>query len=175
MIQQYFVSVSLRNFISFRAREAREQRRRGRRERDMIRYQDEEINREVISSAIQIHKTLGPGLLESTYKTCLLLELQDRGLHCKQELLVPIVYKNHRIDCGFRIDLLVEEKIVVELKAIEQLLPVHEAQVLTYLRLFQKQVGLLINFNVVLLKRGIRRCVLNANEEEMQEVDWIQS
>jgi GxxExxY protein len=105
----------------------------------------------------------------------LLLELQDRGLRCKQELIVPIVYKTHRIDCGFRIDLLVEEKVVVELKAIEQLLRVHEAQVLTYLRLLQKQVGLLINFNVPILKKWIRRCVLNAHEEEIEELDWIKS
>jgi GxxExxY protein len=98
----------------------------------MIRYQHEEITREIILGSIQVHKTLGPGLLESAYKTCLLLEFQDRGLRCQQELIVPIVYNNHRIDCGFRVDLLVEEKVVVELKAIEQILPVHEAQVLPY-------------------------------------------
>ena len=136
-------------------------------------YQHEEITREIILGSIQVHKTLGPGLLESAYKTCLLLELQDRGLHCKQELIIPIVYRNHRIDCGFRIDLLVEEKVVVELKAIEQILPVHEAQVLTYLRLLEKQVGLLINFNVPILKRGIRRCVLGAQEKEIEELDWM--
>lgn len=137
-----------------------------------MRYQHEEITREIILGAIQVHKTLGPGLLESAYKTCLLLELQDRGLRCKQELIIPICYNNHRIDCGFRIDLLVEEKVVVELKAIEQTLPIHQAQVLTYLRLLEKHVGLLINFNVPILKNGIRRCVLNA-QEETEELDWM--
>ncbi len=136
----------------------------------MIHYQHEEITREIILGAIQVHKKLGPGLLESAYKTCLVLELHDRGLPCKQELIVPIVYNNHRIDCGFRIDLLVDEKVIVELKAIEQILPLHEAQVLTYLRLLRKQVGLLINFNVPILKRGIRRCVLNAHEEELNSL-----
>jgi GxxExxY protein len=136
----------------------------------MIHYQHEEITREVILGAIQIHKTLGPGLLESAYRICLLLELQDRGLRCKQELIVPVHYKSHRIDSGFRIDLLVEDKVIVELKAVEQILPVHEAQVLTYLRLFEKQVGLLINFNVPILKRGIRRCVLNGLLEAQAEL-----
>jgi GxxExxY protein len=149
------------------------QRRRGRRGRKMTRYQHEKITQEVISSAIEIHKTLGPGLLESAYKTCLLLELQDRGLRCRQELPIPILYKHHRIDCGFRMDLFVEEEVIVELKAIEHILPIHEAQLLTYLRLVQKQVGLLINFNVPLLKNGIRRCVLNAHEEKAEEPEWI--
>jgi GxxExxY protein len=92
------------------------------------------------------------------------VELKERGLHCKQELAVPIIYKNYRFDSGFRLDLLVEDKVIVELKSVEHLMSIHEAQLLTYLRLFNKQVGLLINFNVSMLKNGVRRCVLKAVE-----------
>jgi GxxExxY protein len=137
----------------------------------LIHYQDEEITHEIIAAAIEVHKILGPGLLESAYKICLLLELEERGLHYKKELVVPIAYKNKQVDCGFRMDVLVENKVVVELKSIEHILPIHKAQVLTYLRLFKKQVGLLINFNVPILKQGICRCVLNAHEEIL-EPDW---
>jgi GxxExxY protein len=128
--------------------------------------------REIILGAIDVHKAMGPGLLESAYKACLSLELRDRGLKCKEEILIPITYKHHQIDCGFRIDLLVEDEVVVELKAIEQVLPVHEAQILTYLRLLKKQVGLLMKFNVPILKKGLKRFVLNAREE-VQEPEWI--
>jgi GxxExxY protein len=131
----------------------------------MIHYQDEEITRAIIAAAIEVHKTLGPGLLESTYKTCLLIELEENGLQYREEVAVPIIYKNRQIDGGFRIDVLVADRVVVELKSVEHILPVHEAQVLTYLRLLEKQVGLLINFHVPVLKRGIRRCVLNAREK----------
>src|SRR3990167_4690034 len=89
-----------------------------------------------------------------------------------QEMTAPVVYKGKNIDCGFRVDILVEDEVVVELKSIDHILPVHEAQVLTYLRLLGKQVGLLINFKVPILKQGIRRCVLNAYEEEVPEPDW---
>lgn len=130
----------------------------------MTPYLHQEITREIILGAIDVHKALGPGLLESAYRTCLLLELKDRGLNCKQELIIPIQYKKHFIDCGFRMDLLVEEKVEVELKAIDHILPVHVAQILTYLRLFRKQVGLLINFNVPLLKKGVQRFVLDTKE-----------
>lgn len=119
MLQSQLAKISFDEIYKRRARETRVAGTLGTREEEMIHYQHEEITREVILSAIQVHKTLGPGLLESAYKACLLLELQDRGLRCKQELIVPIIYNNHRIDCGFRIDLLVDEKVVVELKAIE--------------------------------------------------------
>ncbi len=139
----------------------------------MIRYQDEELTHNIIAAAIEVHKTLGPGLLESAYKTCLLMEFEEMGLNYKQELMTPIVYRNKRIDCGFRIDVLVEDKIVLELKSVEHILPVHEAQILTYLRLLGRQVGLLINFNVSVLKKGIRRCVLDAHEVALGEIpDW---
>lgn len=127
-------------------------------------YQDEDITHGIIAAAITVHKILGPGLVESVYKACLLVELKERGLHCKQELAVPIIYKNYRFDSGFRLDLLVEDKVIVELKSVEHLMSIHEAQVLTYLRLLNKQVGLLINFNVSMLKNGVRRCVLKAAE-----------
>jgi GxxExxY protein len=139
----------------------------------MIHYQDEEITRVIISAAIEVHKILGPGLLESVYKKCLLMELSEKELKYKEEMIVPLVYKNKRIDEGFRIDILVEDRVVMELKSVEQILPVHEAQMLTYMRLLDKQVGLLINFNVPILKQGIRRCVLNAYDEEVEEPDWV--
>ncbi len=114
----------------------------------------------IIGAAIEVHKQLGPGLLESTYEECLCHELHLRGIQFQRQLDLPVLYKGLKLDCGYRIDLLVEETVVVELKALEQILPVHEAQLLTYLRLAQKSVGLLINFNVPLLKDGIRRRVV---------------
>ena len=113
----------------------------------------------VIDCAFAIHSTLGPGLLESLYEACLEHELRKRGLAVKRQLMVPVVYDGLKFDEGFRVDLLVEERVVVELKAVEQLLPVHDAQVLTYLKLLRRRVGLLINFNTPKLKEGIRRFV----------------
>jgi GxxExxY protein len=107
------------------------------------------------------------GLLESAYKACLIIEFEERRLRYKQEMVAPLIYKNKRVDSGFRVDFLIEDKVVVELKSIEAIMPVHAAQVLTYLRLLDKRVGLLINFNVPVLKNGIRRCVLNAEEETL--------
>ncbi|HKW27149.1 MAG TPA: GxxExxY protein [Terriglobales bacterium] len=114
----------------------------------------------IIGAAIEVHKQLGPGLLESTYEECLCHELHLRGIQFQRQSDLPVIYKGLKLDCGYRIDLLVEEKVVVELKAVEQLLPVHEAQLLTYLRLAHKTVGLIINFNVPLLKDGIRRRII---------------
>ncbi|HEU5335840.1 MAG TPA: GxxExxY protein [Terriglobales bacterium] len=114
----------------------------------------------VIGAAIEVHRQLGPGLLESTYEECLCHELYLRGFRFKRQLELPVTYKGLKLDCGYRIDLLVEDTVVVELKAVEQLLPVHEAQLLTYLHLTKKSVGLLINFYVPLLRDGIRRRVL---------------
>jgi GxxExxY protein len=113
----------------------------------------------IIQAAIEIHKALGPGLLESTYLTCLIYELKLRGLKVVSELVVPVRYKDLVLDGGYRIDLLVEDAVIVEVKAIETVLPVHRAQVLTYLRHTDKQLGLLINFNVDRLVLGVDRMV----------------
>ena len=120
----------------------------------------EELSEQIIGAAIEVHKALGPGLLESAYKICLMQELSLRGLHFRAEVLLPIHYKGVELDCGYRIDLLVEDKIVLELKAIESLTKVHEAQLLTYLKLSGKKVGLLINFNCPVLRNSIVRRVL---------------
>jgi GxxExxY protein len=111
----------------------------------------------IIQAAIEIHKALGPGLLESTYRTCMIYELKLRGLKVVSEMVVPVRYKELVLDGGYRLDLLVEDAVIVELKAIETVLPVHRAQVLTYLRHTDKQLGLLINFNVEKLVLGVDR------------------
>jgi GxxExxY protein len=121
---------------------------------------DERISPRVIGLAIDVHQHLGPGLLESTYEECLCLELSHAGIEHQRQVDVPIVYKGIRLDCGYRLDLLVDQTLVVEVKAVERLLPVHTAQILTYLRLTGHKVGLLMNFNAVLLKDGLRRVVL---------------
>jgi GxxExxY protein len=113
----------------------------------------------IIGAAIEVHRQLGPGLLESTYQACLQYEMEARGLHVRKQVALPIVYKGIQIDEGYRIDLLVNEQVVVELKAVEHLLPVHEAQVLSYLKLSGRKVGLLLNFRTVLMKHGIRRFI----------------
>lgn len=113
----------------------------------------------IIQAAIEVHRILGPGLLESLYRECLVFELRERGLTVVAEDLVPILYKGKPLNGHYRIDLLVEDAVIVELKSIETVLPVHCAQVLTYLRLTEKRVGLLINFNVSYLRQGVRRIV----------------
>jgi GxxExxY protein len=115
----------------------------------------------IIGAAIEVHRHLGPGLLESTYETCLAYELAQLGLNVDRQKALPLVYKEIRLDQGYRIDLLVEHKVIVELKVVEGLTSVHEAQVLSYLKLSGCQVGLLINFNVKLLKNGIRRFIMS--------------
>ena len=120
-----------------------------------------EITKMIIGAAITVHKELGPGLLESVYECCLIEELQQTGLKVQSQVPVPILYKGEVLNKNFILDLLVENCVVVELKAIEDLCPVHEAQLLTYLKLSGKKIGLLINFNVVTLKDGIRRRVNN--------------
>jgi GxxExxY protein len=115
----------------------------------------------VIGAAIDVHRALGPGLLESAYKECLCRELSQRGIPFEREHPLALEYKGVRLECGYRLDLLVAHAVVVELKAVETLAPIHEAQLLTYLRLGGWQVGLLINFNVEVLKQGIRRKVLH--------------
>ena len=113
-----------------------------------------------VDAAFAVHTELGPGLLESAYKACFVYELSLRGVRYQQELPVPLSYKGIRIEVGFRMDVVVEEKLLIELKAVEQMLPVHKAQVITYLKLVRLPLGLLINFNEVLIKNGIHR-VLN--------------
>jgi len=119
-----------------------------------------ELTYETIGAAIEVHRMLGPGLLESSYRECLCRELSLRSLSFRRECGLPVQYKGIRLDCGYRIDILVADLVVVEIKAIESFAPVHEAQLLTYLRLGGWKVGLLINFNVVVLKDGICRRVL---------------
>ena len=114
----------------------------------------------IIGAAIEVHRQLGPGLLESAYEECLCHELHLRGLAFERQVNLPVSYKGLQLDCGYKIDMIVGGEVVVELKSVEKLLPVHEAQLLTYLRLSEKRVGLLINFNVPVLTRGIVRRVL---------------
>lgn len=115
----------------------------------------------IIGAAIDVHKVLGPGLLESAYETCLAYELAERGLGVERQTALPITYKGIRLDAGYRLDLWIQRSVVVEVKAIDSLEPIHSAQLLSYLRLSGCSLGLLINFNVKLLKRGIRRVVHN--------------
>jgi len=122
------------------------------------------ITESIISAAIAVHRELGPGLLESAFEACLVYELIEHGLSVERQISVPVTYRGVKIDCGYRIDLLVEDKVVVELKAVERLEPIHEAQLLSYLKLSGYQIGLLINFNVRMLKQGIKRLVNNFRE-----------
>jgi len=117
------------------------------------------ITEAIIGASIQVHRTLGPGLLESAYVACLAYELGKQGLFVEQQRAVPLVYEEVKLECGYRADLVVEKSVIVEVKSVESLAPIHEAQVLSYLRLSGCKVALLINFNVVLLKDGIRRFV----------------
>ena len=119
-----------------------------------------ELTHETIGAAIEVHRHLGPGLFESSYRECLGEELRLRGVSFRKECIVPLQYKGVRLECGYRVDLLIEDLVVVELKATEQLMPIHEAQLLTYLRIGGWKAGLLINFNVPVLKVGIRRRLL---------------
>jgi len=115
------------------------------------------ISRQIINAAIEVHKELGPGLLESIYEHCLLNELESNGLRAERQVQLPVYYKGDKLDKDFVIDILVENKIILELKSVETILPIHECQLLTYMKLSGKKLGLLINFNVPLLKDGIRR------------------
>ena len=119
----------------------------------------DQITEKIIGCAITVHKELGPGLLESAYEACLVYELSQLGLAVEKQKPLPVTYRSVKIDCGYRIDLLVEEQVVVELKAVEKLERIHEAQLLSYLKLSGYSVGLLINFNVEILTRGLKRIV----------------
>lgn len=118
-----------------------------------------EISGLVVDRAICVHRKLGAGLLESTYQVCLVYELEKAGLAVRKEVELPVVYDDIKLEAGYRIDVLVENQIILELKSVEILLPIHKAQLLTYLKLADKKLGLLINFNVPLLKQGIARII----------------
>ena len=120
----------------------------------------DELSRSVIGCAIEVHRNLGPGLLESTYRQCLACELSHAGILFQMEVPLPVRYKDILLDCGYRIDLLVRGELVVEIKSVEALLPIHQAQILTYMRLANVPIGSLINFNVTRLQTGIKRFVL---------------
>ena len=120
----------------------------------------DELSNKVLGCAIEVHRELGPGLLESTYEQCLAYELNRAGVPFKLQVDLPVEYKKIKLDCGYRIDLLADERLIVELKSVDQLLKIHEAQNLTYMKLSRVGVGLLINFNVDALRKGVRRFVL---------------
>jgi GxxExxY protein len=120
-----------------------------------------EITGKIIVAALKVHSGIGPGVLESVYKICLAHELKQAGMTVSSEVALPVVYNGLRLDSGFRIDLLVENLVIVELKCVEALLPIHKAQLLTYLRLSNKPIGLLFNFNVIHLRDGIKRILNN--------------
>jgi len=120
----------------------------------------EPLTKTIIGAAIEVHKHLGPGLLESAYEECLTYELTEQGLQIERQKGAPVVYKEVKLDCGYRIDILVNNEVIVEIKSVDVLHPVHEAQILTYMKFAQKKIGLLINFNVTILKNGLKRYVL---------------
>ena len=128
---------------------------------------ENEIAQQIVDAAFKIHKTLGPGLLESAYQAILIYELQKRGLKLEAEKQVPVIYESIQLDIGFRADLIVEDKVIVELKSIEQIAPVHKKQLLTYLRLSDKRLGLLINFGAPLIKDGITRIANQLDERPL--------
>ncbi len=119
------------------------------------------ISKEIIGAAIEVHRQLGPGLLESAYEECLAHEFTLRGIQFKRQKPLPVIYKGIKLDCGYRLDFLVAESVIVELKAVEKLMPIHEAQTITYLKLTHCKLGLILNFNVRLMKTEIKRVVLN--------------
>jgi GxxExxY protein len=121
----------------------------------------DQLSNKVIGCAIEVHRELGPGLLESAYEHCLAAELRRSRIPFQVQVDLPVNYKGTRVDCGYRIDLLVDKQLIVELKSIEQLLKIHEAQILTYMRLAKVNVGLLMNFNVPILNKGIKRFLLS--------------
>lgn len=123
-----------------------------------------ELTGHIIGASMEVHRRLGPGPLESAYEECLCYELSRIGIPHTRQVPVPIIYRYQRLDVGYRLDILVSEEVIVEIKAIEKLLPIHEAQLLTYLRLTGRQAGLLINFNVPVLRDGIKRVVNNLIE-----------
>ena len=123
-------------------------------------YERDPLTDQIIGFAIEVHRHLGPGLLESAYEECLCYELNENGMDFQRQVPLPVVYKSVRLDCGYRMDIVVANRLILELKAAERLLPIHEAQVLTYMRLSGIPTGLLLNFNTPVLRDGIRRLML---------------
>src|SRR5580692_1054056 len=122
--------------------------------------ENDPLTEKIIGFAIEVHRQLGPGLLESAYEECLCYELREAGMAFQRQVPLPVIYKAVRLDCGYRIDVVVEDSVILELKTVERLIPIHEAQLLTYLRLSGLRTGLLLNFNSPVLRDGIRRMVL---------------
>jgi GxxExxY protein len=120
-------------------------------------HENDLLSEKIIGFAIEVHRQLGPGLLESAYEECLCFELKQTCISFQRQVPLPVVYKSVKLDCGYRLDLVIDKKIIVELKTVERLLPLHEAQLLTYLKLSGIRIGLLLNFNTAVLKDGIRR------------------
>ena len=131
------------------------------------------ITHKIIGAAIEVHRRLGPGLLESAYEACLAFELKQLGLRVEQQKPLPVVYKDVKLECGYRIDLLVEKSVVIEIKSVDQLAPIHVAQMLSYLRLSGKRVGLLVNFNVRVLKDGLKRVVDEFPDSEVSAISAV--
>ena len=129
--------------------------------RDAKTQRENVLSEKVIGAAIEVHKALGPGLLESAYEECLCFELIQEGLYIERQVTLPIVYKEVKLDYGYRLDIVVEDLVIIELKTVEKSMPIHEAQLLTYLKLTNRKLGLLLNFNVPVLKDGIKRIVNN--------------
>jgi GxxExxY protein len=132
---------------------------------------DKELSHAIIGAAVEIHRTLGPGLLETVYEECLARELTLRTIPFERQKPIPLVYKDLKLECGYRLDFLVRNRIVVEIKSIETIAPIHEAVMLTYLRLSESPLGLLINFNVPILKDGVRRFVWRYQEQEKDNAE----
>ena len=148
------------SFILFLHEDPRRRHEVPRRIINKLNMEFDSLSRQIIGCAIEVHKMLGPGLLESAYEECLVYELNGLGIQVARQRPVPVVYKEIKLDCGYRLDLIVENKIIVELKSVDALAPVHEAQILTYMKFSKIRTGLLINFNVTAIKHGIRRYVL---------------
>ena len=123
-------------------------------------HEIDRLTQRIIGFAIEVHRQLGPGLLESAYEECLCFEFKRDGLAFRRQMAVPVVYKSVRLDCGYRLDIVVQDQVILELKTVERLMPIHEAQMLTYMKLSGIRTGLLINFNSAVLKDGLRRIML---------------
>ena len=128
-------------------------------------WDNDQLTERVIGLAIEVHRQLGPGLLESAYEECLCYELRHAELAFQRQVALPVIHKSVRLECGYRLDVVVEGRLILELKTVERLLPIHEAQVITYLRLSGIPVGLLLNFNSAVLKNGLRRLMLSGDTD----------
>jgi GxxExxY protein len=128
--------------------------------REAPKSENDLLTEQIIGLAIEVHRQLGPGLLESAYEECLCFELKQKGLPFRRQVALPVAYKSVRLDCGYRLGIVIQDQVILELKTVERLLPIHEAQILTYMKLSGIRTGLLLNFNCAVLKDGIRRIML---------------